>query len=157
MTLAGQLDKPKQGAGELGIVHVLLASGAVGPDPEAFGLGVPLEGVQVEDAATAHKASDRSEEAHVLFLLEMVQHAPLYVDVATPEYRYAQLERLHDHLARDALARGYVQQDHLRDASVCQPGLVEQQLLLLDFLFLREGLQQDVKIVYIKVVLCSYP
>lgn len=30
MTLTGQLDEPEQGTGELGVVHVLLARGALG-------------------------------------------------------------------------------------------------------------------------------
>ena len=51
MTLRGELDEPEEQSGELGVVHVLLPGGAVGSNPEPLGLGVPLEGVEVEHGA----------------------------------------------------------------------------------------------------------
>lgn len=137
MTLAGQLDESEEGAGELGVVHVFLPGSTVGADSQTLGLRVPLEGVEVEDAAAAHETGYGGEETHVLLLLEVVQHPTLDVDVAAPEYGYAELERLHDHLAGYALARRDVEQNHLRDTAVGQAGLVEEQLLLLYFLFLK--------------------
>lgn len=74
VTLASELDEAEQGAGELGVVHVLLASSAVGTAAQALGLGVTLKSVQVEHTARAHQTSDRGEETNILLLLQVIQH-----------------------------------------------------------------------------------
>jgi hypothetical protein len=51
VTLGGELQESEEQRGEVGVVHVLLAGGAVRPDAEALGLRVALEGVQVENSA----------------------------------------------------------------------------------------------------------
>lgn len=75
MAFTGELDEAEEGAGELGVVHVLLARAPVGAHAQALCLRVALEGVQVEHGAGIHEAGDGQEERGVLLLLQVVQHS----------------------------------------------------------------------------------
>jgi hypothetical protein len=74
VTLRGELEEPEEQGGEVGVIHVLLAGRPVRPDAQAFGLGVALEGVEVEDGGGGHQAGDGGEESGVALVLEGVQH-----------------------------------------------------------------------------------
>ena len=65
VTLRGELNEPEEQRGELCVVHVLLSGGTVGSHAESLGLGVPLEGIEVEHGAGVHEAGDGGEEADV--------------------------------------------------------------------------------------------
>lgn len=48
MAFASKLDKSEKGAGEFGIVHVLLAGSSFRANSESFRFGVTLESVQIQ-------------------------------------------------------------------------------------------------------------
>lgn len=75
VAFTGELDETEEGAGELGVVHVLLARAPVGAHAQALCLRVALEGVQVEHGAGVHEAGDGQEERSVFLLLQVVQHS----------------------------------------------------------------------------------
>ncbi|RNA06235.1 hypothetical protein BpHYR1_032513 [Brachionus plicatilis] len=128
VAFAQQLQKSEQGAGKIGIVQIFFARHARlavrgGQAAELLGLDAPLERVQVEHAAVCHEAGQRGKKAHVLFVPEVLEHALLDVHVAAVQQRYAQLERLFQHLGLFAARRRNVQQTHLGGAALCQPVL----------------------------------
>ena len=139
VTLRSELEEAQQGRRELGVMHVLLPGGAVGPNAEALGLGVPLEGVQIKHRGRAQEAGDRDEEARLLLLLENLQHLGLDVQVAALQDGNAQAQGLLDHVAGAALPRRDVVQHHFGDAALSQAALVEFQPHLLNLLLLERG------------------
>ena len=123
VTLRGELNEPEEQRGELCVVHVLLSGGTVGSHAESLGLGVPLEGIEVEHGAGVHEAGDGGEEADVPAVLEAVQHGRLGLDVAPAQDGDAEVERGLDHVPGLAAARRHLVQDHVGGAPVRQPAL----------------------------------
>ena len=77
LLLSSKFELPEEECSEVCVMHILFSGGSVWPDSQPLGLGVPLEGVQIEDGARIHQTGQGSEKASVPLVFQCRQHGSL--------------------------------------------------------------------------------